>query len=133
MQNPNDFLKHFDTRNTPKELVKAHYDEYLKSGDGSLSFKTSGKNDGVNRARVKMIKGCECEICGLKYYPVLQVHHTVPLDDHGTINISNLAVLCGNCHTAVHRTIESRDFGAVEEMFTVGQYRKFKRFVNYKK
>jgi predicted HNH restriction endonuclease len=126
-----DFLKHFDPESTPRELVSEYYTEYQKSGDNTIEYNT--RNNKTDRHRAKVIKGCECAICGLTYAPVLQVHHVLPLSDGGNNNIDNLVVLCSNCHKAVHSTIYSRDFTSAREMYSCRKYKLFKRFVNYKR
>lgn len=47
---------------------------------------------------------CEIEDCGETNSAVLHHHHIVERTEIGTNNHpSNLAVLCANCHTALHR------------------------------
>lgn len=127
------FLQFFDPETTPIELVQSEYSSFIGSSE-PLEFETrdSGKLNKTNRARVRMIKGCKCSICGLEYGPVLQIHHNVPVSDGGSNDIRNLVVLCANCHQAVHCTIKSRDFVSARKMYTVEQYRRFKKIVNYK-
>jgi hypothetical protein len=52
----------------------------------------------------KLIKNC-CEIdgCNVCDPALLELHHIIPRTEPGTSNHpTNLAILCGNCHTLVH-------------------------------
>ena len=41
-----------------------------------------------------------CEMCGSE--EGLEVHHIIPVSCGGSDDESNLKVLCGKCHTAIH-------------------------------
>jgi hypothetical protein len=43
-----------------------------------------------------------CHACGTSTRPVLAAHHVVPMELGGKDNLSNLLVLCANCHRSVH-------------------------------
>ncbi len=50
-----------------------------------------------------------CEICGETYH--LQVHHIIPLSKGGSNKVSNLRLLCRECHLKEHN---KEDFGEKE-------------------
>lgn len=54
----------------------------------------------INRNMLLTLKGVtQCQNCGNKG---TQLHHIVPLSNGGTNKISNLALLCDECHGKVH-------------------------------
>lgn len=62
--------------------------------------------------RVRMLKqhllkerGPKCERCPYDRVPVLQVHHVIRRADGGTDALSNLLLVCGNCHEEIHHGI----------------------------
>lgn len=75
------------------------------------------RNSGLRRRKIKAVlakNGClECEICKFdfeRYYGVrgagfAECHHVVPLHASGetTTSLTDLAVLCSNCHRIIHR------------------------------
>ena len=46
-------------------------------------------------------KGRRCSKCGKA--GALEVHHVKPLEQGGTNDLQNLAILCRGCHIAAHR------------------------------
>lgn len=44
----------------------------------------------------------KCKLCSYSLIKVLQIHHIVEKAKGGTDDISNLVVLCRNCHAEVH-------------------------------
>jgi 5-methylcytosine-specific restriction endonuclease McrA len=47
----------------------------------------------------------ECEVCARPVGPgTWQRHHIIAREDGGTNDLSNIAVLCGGCHRAVHQS-----------------------------
>lgn len=52
------------------------------------------------------IHNSKCDICGFDYSPVLHIHHIIPIKDYGDNSDNNIACLCPNCHTLVHRGYE---------------------------
>lgn len=51
------------------------------------------------RSKLKKV----CEICGSKNKSTIDKHHIIPrTDPRTTDNISNLAIICSNCHRRVH-------------------------------
>lgn len=45
----------------------------------------------------------ECEICGMRNKKAIDFHHIIPQTDPRCTNgISNLAIICSNCHRLVH-------------------------------
>jgi len=52
-----------------------------------------------NRYRDKKV----CEICSTSESVVIDKHHIIPrADSRSTDNLSNLAIICSNCHRKVH-------------------------------
>lgn len=49
----------------------------------------------------KVAKNIPCVICGWNE-STRDIHHIVPVKDGGADDISNLTVLCPNCHRVVH-------------------------------
>ncbi len=47
-------------------------------------------------------RGGLCERCGEKNYAILQIHHKHERHRGGTDNLSNLELLCPNCHATHH-------------------------------
>lgn len=48
--------------------------------------------------------GGKCENCGST--KKLKLHHKTPLNRGGTNSLGNLQVLCKDCHSKIHQTIE---------------------------
>lgn len=57
---------------------------------------------GVLAASALQRDGATCYACGVAKRPVLAVHHVVPVELGGRDVLSNLLVLCANCHRSVH-------------------------------
>ena len=58
----------------------------------------------AKRARKSVLhraNGC-CEVCGLRAWQILKVHHVKPIAEGGASELSNLIVLCPNCHEIIH-------------------------------
>lgn len=47
-------------------------------------------------------RGGFCEKCGNENYNILQIHHILERSKGGTDELSNLLVLCPNCHMTEH-------------------------------
>ena len=47
-------------------------------------------------------RGPVCEICGYDNAKILQVHHIKEKKDGGTDELTNLQLLCPNCHFTIH-------------------------------
>ncbi|MGB1034124.1 MAG: HNH endonuclease, partial [Primorskyibacter sp.] len=84
------------------------------------------------RANVRGIafqRGLTCEACGFSakdkdpiWSSAIEVHHLVPFADlevgeHRVISDKDLAVLCANCHRAIHRTPNPSDIKAFKDTF----------------
>jgi len=56
------------------------------------------------RLRIKLMqeRGVVCELCNYANVNVLQVHHIKRRSDGGTNDMSNLQLLCPNCHATIH-------------------------------
>jgi len=65
----------------------------------STKTKTLVRRCGVSILDVLEKLGSECEICG--YTHVLDIHHKD--EDKLNNNLSNIIMLCPNCHMLVHR------------------------------
>lgn len=65
------------------------------------------KNKRVAHVRMKNtlidLRGAKCEDCGYdRYSEILHVHHVIPRSKGGTNDVSNLKLLCPNCHYGNH-------------------------------
>lgn len=47
----------------------------------------------------------QCEICKFNLVPLLEIHHILPLQQGGDNSLDNIACLCPNCHTIIHKFI----------------------------
>lgn len=53
---------------------------------------------------IKLRDDFTCRLCVNKLETnELQVHHIVPVSDGGNDELSNLVLLCHNCHTSLHK------------------------------
>lgn len=73
------------------------------------------ERDASLRERAIAIHGLDCQVCGFNFERrygdfgarYAEVHHMVPLADNGiraTDPLTDLSVLCANCHRMIHRT-----------------------------
>lgn len=60
-------------------------------------YQKSNRLDENIRKAVILRDNCKCQECG-KSNCILEVHHIVPRRLHGSNNLSNLIILCSNCH-----------------------------------
>ena len=56
----------------------------------------------VLKERVASMRGGVCERCKTNNYAILQIHHKVERHKGGSNDMSNLELLCPNCHTTHH-------------------------------
>lgn len=49
----------------------------------------------------------ECEICGMSYKPILQIHHILPVSNWGNNDSDNVICVCPNCHKTLHHIYHS--------------------------
>lgn len=49
----------------------------------------------------------ECEICGMSYKPILQIHHILPVSNWGNNDSDNVICVCHNCHKTLHHIYHS--------------------------
>jgi len=64
------------------------------------------------KSMLKRAVGWKCEnpTCRNANYPLLEVHHIIPKTEEGSSNkLSNLVVLCPNCHGLAGKSIPSRE------------------------
>jgi 5-methylcytosine-specific restriction endonuclease McrA len=54
------------------------------------------------KEKVASKQGGICELCGMKNYAILQIHHKKERYKGGTDALDNLLLLCPNCHAAHH-------------------------------
>lgn len=54
------------------------------------------------KEQVASLRGGVCEKCKHKNYAILQIHHKIERYRGGTDNVTNLELLCPNCHAAHH-------------------------------
>ena len=71
--------------------------KYTKEGRFDLAYRGT-----LLKEKVAKKRGGICEWCGLSNYAILQVHHKVERHKGGKNNLSNLELLCPNCHTTHH-------------------------------
>mgnify|MGYP002359302576 FL=1 len=76
---------------------------------GRTGTKYTGERLKDNYYRVSVLKqklieerGEKCEDCGYSKYPIHQVHHIIEQSQGGTDELSNLKLLCPNCHYTAH-------------------------------
>lgn len=76
---------------------------------GRMGIRYLGENKRNNYVQGWLLKeklaaqrGGVCETCGHDNYNILQVHHRVPKAEGGTDALSNLMLLCPNCHREIH-------------------------------
>jgi len=55
---------------------------------------------------IKLLK-VKCIVCGLNLPDLLEIHHKISLENGGDNSISNLALLCCNCHNLTHSLAQS--------------------------
>ena len=78
-----------------------------------------------SRAVVKVLKDCNkwvCDICEMDFeskYGVryVEAHHKIPISVYTSsyrVAVSDFALLCPNCHKAVHIYMKKRDIGYAE-------------------
>ncbi len=72
-----------------------------------ISYTREGKFDKAYRGamlkeRVANERGGVCERCSMNNYAILQVHHKHERHKGGTDDMTNLELLCPNCHTTHH-------------------------------
>ena len=73
--------------------------------------------DPAVKAWVLQMAGGHCEGClqvapfnGVDGLPYLEVHHVMPLSNHGSDRVTNAAALCPNCHSRCHRSLDRDEF-----------------------
>lgn len=69
--------------------------------DGLNSRNKSNKSNRLKNQLAFIRKGI-CERCGNNNYNILQVHHIIQRKDGGSDDLSNLELLCPNCHYTEH-------------------------------
>lgn len=68
-------------------------------GENALN---KAKRSNFLREQVARKRGGICERCGEENYAILQVHHKVERYRGGTDTLTNLELLCPNCHARHH-------------------------------
>src|SRR5688572_5844106 len=74
------------------------------------------------RRNVRVRAGNKCEICGYDVPDILEAHHIKPISKGGETDITNMILLCPNCHALCHlcsRVI--RDFDQESLMAALGE------------
>jgi hypothetical protein len=75
------------------------------------------KVSGHTIAEVYLRDQRKCQSCGITARPVLAIHHVVPVHLGGIDHLSNLTILCANCHRIVHwlatgdRSMDGHSYG----------------------
>ena len=70
---------------------------YTKQNEYNKAYQGSSLKERVSKKR-----GGTCERCNNNNYAILQIHHKKERYRGGTDDISNLELLCPNCHTTHH-------------------------------
>lgn len=84
-----DWVKRFGTKS-----LKAKHSKRIKTEAALI------------RDRIVEEKG-ECEICGMTYKPILQIHHILPVSNFGNNDPDNVICVCPNCHKTLHHIYRS--------------------------
>ncbi|WP_432736424.1 HNH endonuclease [Maridesulfovibrio sp. FT414] len=107
-------------------LKRKHSFEHTDSQQDELIYEEGGRKYTAhliierNKEAINCIKNSrdwKCEICGLNFntqygFKYIEAHHKKPIasfSDKHQISISDLALLCPNCHKAVHLFMKSSD------------------------
>lgn len=72
----------------------------IKYDTGGLKDKASQSK--ILRTKLITIRGNGCELCGYDNLNVLQIHHVVHKSKGGSDELTNLKLLCPNCHYTEH-------------------------------
>lgn len=91
-------------------------DELKEGGRRYVSHLMVERNKDVVKT-IKQLKSWECEICGINFkarYGIsyIEAHHKVPIYTYSTryvVRTTDLALLCPNCHKAVHLYMKDHD------------------------
>src|SRR5437762_11730055 len=58
---------------------------------------------GLGRLAIETLRRDKaCRACGITARAVLATHHVIPVELGGRDALSNLVILCANCHRSVH-------------------------------
>lgn len=71
--------------------------KYTKEGKFDKAYRGA-----ILKEKVASTRGGACERCGVNNYAILQVHHKKERHRGGTDRITNLELLCPNCHATHH-------------------------------
>jgi len=64
----------------------------------------------ATKKRLIALRGGKCEECAYSVVPgILHVHHKIPRAKGGTNELSNLQLLCPNCHAIKHFNVNEQD------------------------
>lgn len=98
-------------RTSLQKLVVAEPDDrlYQEGGKRYVTHLLAERSSGVV-AELKASKSWSCEICEIDFqktygYPYIEAHHKTPISSYAsnyTVTARDLALLCPNCHKAVH-------------------------------
>lgn len=99
------------THTNSEHLAVSEADErlYQEGGRRYVTHLMAERSSGVV-AEIKAAKSWSCEICAINFqsrygHPYIEAHHKTPISSYSsshTISASDLALLCPNCHKAVH-------------------------------
>jgi 5-methylcytosine-specific restriction endonuclease McrA len=67
-----------------------------------VNYANKARNGSLLKERLAQIRGGSCERCGENNYAILQVHHIHERHKGGSDTLSNLEMLCPNCHATHH-------------------------------
>lgn len=117
-------------------------DKILREKSGKILV---DKNSYVKRMRAELTESFtnnfinsigECQICGNKCVPILQVHHILPISKFGNNDYENLKCLCPNCRQAVSFLYDEdinsiqRKIPLISPFYTVDEMEKISSILN---
>lgn len=114
-----DYLeKYAEEKSFAKEIVDYDKDEFPEGKESYVRHKKRERNRKIVERKKELFKAKHngvlfCEACGMNFYDVygeygkdfIEVHHTIPvseLSENSTTQLSDLVLLCSNCHRMVH-------------------------------
>lgn len=114
-----DYLeKYAKEKSFAKEIVDYDKDSFPEGKESYVRHKKRERNRKIVERKKELFKAKHngvlfCEVCGMNFYDVygeygrdfIEVHHTIPvseLSENSTTQLSDLVLLCSNCHRMVH-------------------------------
>ncbi|SER29109.1 MULTISPECIES: PIN domain-containing protein [Pseudomonas] len=104
------FSEFLEAFNVSEQVV-----EDIKKSEEEFRIKRIERNKLNRRPRSLILRELErsgkdiyhCQVCGFESGEnnILEIHHIEPLSQGGDDNVSNIAILCPNCHRSMHSRI----------------------------